>query len=61
MSNSSPERNDAIVLEGFDTLFNERDYVAAERFRSRIQRIDESLQCVQACLNRYFEKEEVTA
>jgi hypothetical protein len=61
MSNSSPERNNAIVLEAFDTLFNKRDYVAAERFRSRIQRSDESLHRVQACLNRYFEEEEVAA
>src|SRR6202795_3579281 len=34
MSNSSPERNRAIVLEAFETLFNKRDYVAAERFWS---------------------------
>ena len=34
MSNSSPERNKAIVLEAFETLFNKRDYVAAERFWS---------------------------
>jgi predicted SnoaL-like aldol condensation-catalyzing enzyme len=34
MSNSSPERNQAIVLEAFDTLFNKCDYVAAERFWS---------------------------
>src|ERR1700675_998039 len=34
MSNSSPERNKAIVLEAFDTLFNKRDYKAAERFWS---------------------------
>jgi predicted SnoaL-like aldol condensation-catalyzing enzyme len=34
MSKSSPERNKAIVLEAFDTLFNKRDYVAAERFWS---------------------------
>jgi len=32
MSNSSPERNKAIVLEAFETLFNKRDYVAAELF-----------------------------
>ena len=32
MSNSSPERNKAIVLEAFETLFNKRDYAAAERF-----------------------------
>jgi hypothetical protein len=30
MSNSSPERNKAIVLEAFETLFNKRDYVAAD-------------------------------
>jgi predicted SnoaL-like aldol condensation-catalyzing enzyme len=34
MSNSSPERNKVIVLEAFETLFNKRDYIAAERFWS---------------------------
>jgi predicted SnoaL-like aldol condensation-catalyzing enzyme len=34
MSNSSPARNKAIVLEAFETLFNKRDYAAAERFWS---------------------------
>src|SRR5579864_6455781 len=34
MSNSSPERNKAIVLKAFETLFNKRDYAAAERFWS---------------------------
>jgi predicted SnoaL-like aldol condensation-catalyzing enzyme len=34
MSDSSPERNKAIVLEAFETLFNKRDYAAAERFWS---------------------------
>ena len=34
MSNSSPEQNKAIVLEAFETLFNKRDYPAAERFWS---------------------------
>jgi predicted SnoaL-like aldol condensation-catalyzing enzyme len=34
MSNSSPERNKAIVLEAFETLFNKRDYAAAEHFWS---------------------------
>ena len=34
MSNSSPERNKVIVLEAFETLFNKRDYAAAERFWS---------------------------
>ena len=28
------ERNRALVLEAFDTLFNKRDYVAAQRFWS---------------------------
>ena len=28
------EKNKALVLEAFDTLFNKRDYVAAERFWS---------------------------
>jgi len=28
------ERNREFVLEAFDTLFNKRDYVAAERFWS---------------------------
>src|SRR3984893_6852857 len=34
MSQSTAERNKAIVLEAFDTLFNKRDYIAAERFWS---------------------------
>lgn len=34
MSNTSPAQNKALVLEAFDTLFNRRDYVAAERFWS---------------------------
>jgi predicted SnoaL-like aldol condensation-catalyzing enzyme len=34
MSDSNAEKNKAIVLEAFDTLFNEREYTAAERFWS---------------------------
>jgi predicted SnoaL-like aldol condensation-catalyzing enzyme len=34
MSQSTAVQNKAIVLEAFDTLFNRRDYVAAERFWS---------------------------
>ena len=34
MSQSSLEQNKALVLAAFDTLFNKRDYVAAERFWS---------------------------
>jgi predicted SnoaL-like aldol condensation-catalyzing enzyme len=34
MSDSKTERNKAIVLEAFDTLFNKRDYAAAKRFWS---------------------------
>jgi len=34
MSSSNAKKNKAIVLEAFDTLFNKRDYVAAERFWS---------------------------
>lgn len=34
MNRTSPEQNKAIVLEAFDTLFNKRDYTAAERFWS---------------------------
>ena len=30
----TPEKNKALVLEAFDTLFNRRDYGAAERFWS---------------------------
>ena len=29
---TTPEKNKALVLEAFDTLFNRRDYAAAERF-----------------------------
>ena len=34
MAATSPKQNKALVLEAFDTLFNKRDYVAAERFWS---------------------------
>ena len=34
MEDSKAENNKAIVLDAFDTLFNKRDYVAAERFWS---------------------------
>jgi predicted SnoaL-like aldol condensation-catalyzing enzyme len=34
MPKTIPEQNKALVLEAFDTLFNKRDYVAAERFWS---------------------------
>lgn len=34
MSNSNAEKNKALVLQAFDTLFNRRDYGAAEKFWS---------------------------
>jgi predicted SnoaL-like aldol condensation-catalyzing enzyme len=34
MSHSMESKNQALVLEAFDTLFNKRDYAAAERFWS---------------------------
>ncbi len=34
MSQTPEEKNKALVLEAFDTLFNKRDYVAAERYWS---------------------------
>src|SRR5580693_7676214 len=34
MSQAKPERNKALVLEAFETLFNKRDYAAAERYWS---------------------------
>src|SRR3979490_2076229 len=34
MSQTKHERNKALVLEAFDTLFNKRDYLAAERYWS---------------------------
>jgi len=34
MPKATPEQNKALVLEAFDTLFNQRDYAAAERFWS---------------------------
>ena len=34
MSQTIQEKNKALVLEAFDTLFNKRDYAAAERFWS---------------------------
>ena len=34
MSQTTQERNKALVLQAFETLFNKRDYAAAERFWS---------------------------
>jgi predicted SnoaL-like aldol condensation-catalyzing enzyme len=34
MSRTTQERNKALVLEAFNTLFNKRDYAAAEKFWS---------------------------
>jgi predicted SnoaL-like aldol condensation-catalyzing enzyme len=34
MSQTIESKNEALVLEAFDTLFNKRDYAAAERFWS---------------------------
>ena len=34
MSRTTPEQNKALVLDAFDTLFNKRDYEAAERYWS---------------------------
>ena len=34
MSNAIEEKNKALVLKAFNTLFNQRDYVAAERYWS---------------------------
>ena len=34
MSQTMESKNKALVLEAFDTLFNKRDYVAAERYWS---------------------------
>ena len=34
MSNAIEEKNKALVLKAFDTLFNQRDYVSAERYWS---------------------------
>jgi predicted SnoaL-like aldol condensation-catalyzing enzyme len=34
MTKTTPEQNRALVMEAFDTLFNKRDYAAAERFWS---------------------------
>jgi predicted SnoaL-like aldol condensation-catalyzing enzyme len=34
MSDLKADKNKAIVLEAFDTLFNKRDYMAAEQFWS---------------------------
>src|SRR5207253_1099259 len=34
MSQTKQERNQSLVLEAFDTLFNKRDYITAERYWS---------------------------
>ena len=35
MSSSNAEKNKAIMLEAFDTLFNKRDYVAVLAFTGK--------------------------
>ena len=35
MSEMVQEQNKALVLDAFDTLFNKRDYAAAEKFWSK--------------------------
>ena len=34
MSRTKQEKNKTLVFEAFDTLFNKRDYIAAERYWS---------------------------
>src|ERR1700746_2219432 len=34
ITKTTPEQNRTLVMEAFDTLFNKRDYAAAERFWS---------------------------
>jgi predicted SnoaL-like aldol condensation-catalyzing enzyme len=34
LTQTTQEKNKALVLDAFDTLFNKRDYVAAERYWS---------------------------
>ncbi len=34
MTQTTEKKNKALVLEAFDTLFNKRDYVVAERYWS---------------------------
>jgi predicted SnoaL-like aldol condensation-catalyzing enzyme len=34
MTKTTPERNKALVLDAFETLFNKRDYAAAEKYWS---------------------------
>jgi len=36
MNRTIEERNKALVLKAFDTLFNKRDYVAAEKYCHRV-------------------------
>ena len=51
MTTTSPEQNKALVLKAFDTLFNKRDYIAAESFWSDryIQQAPISRRAAMAC------------
>jgi hypothetical protein len=42
MTESKEARNKALVLKAFDTLFNKRDYAAAEHFWSRFSTLSRS-------------------
>ena len=53
MATTTEQSNKALVLEAFDTLFNKRDYAAAERFwsPSYIQHSNTSRQAAMVCLD----------
>ena len=43
MAKTTEESNKALILEAFDTLFNKRDYKAAERYWSVAQQAEAAL------------------
>jgi hypothetical protein len=50
MASEFAERNKPLVLKAFDTLFNKRDYAAAERFCNTFNIVLTSLPVVRDCL-----------
>jgi hypothetical protein len=55
MPKTTPEQNKALVLEAFDTLFNKRDYAAAESMAVAAERAENVCQEGQLNITAKFE------
>lgn len=53
MAKTTDQANKVLVLEAFDTLFNKRDYKAAERYRSTNYMVHEHRKAEELDCRRY--------